>query len=77
MKYRREDFQSPYRFEIPAHQYLRTNRLIVHGPSADISDKQLKSKEKDGAPWGIKAREDLRSALRVNLRPMDYEITSP
>ena len=22
---------------------------------------------------GIKAREDLRSALRVNLRPMDYE----
>ena len=31
----------------------------------------------DGAPKGIKAREDLRSALWVNLRPMDYEITSP
>ncbi len=31
----------------------------------------------DGAPKGIKAREDLRSAPWVNLRPMDYEITSP
>jgi hypothetical protein len=54
-----------------------TNGLIVHGPSADIPDKQLKNKEKNGAPWGIKPREDLHGALRVNLRPMDYEITSP
>jgi hypothetical protein len=54
-----------------------TNRLIVHGPSAEYQRKLLKNKEKDGAPWGIKAREDLHGALWVNLRPMDYEIASP
>jgi hypothetical protein len=53
------------------------NGLIVHGTMAENHRKQLKNNEKDGAPWGIKAREDLHSALWVNLRPMDYEITSP
>jgi len=53
-----------------------TNRLIVHVSLTENRGNRLNLKGKDGAPKGIKAREDLRSALRVNLRPMDYEITS-
>jgi hypothetical protein len=54
-----------------------TNGLIVHGPVAENSRKQLKNNEKGGVPRGINAREDLHGALWVKLRPMDYEITSP
>ena len=47
--------------KIPRQPMTGTNGLIVHGPMADISDKQLKNSHEK---WW--AREDL------NLRPMDY-----
>jgi len=49
----------------------RPNQKKINS-TASVSTDQ---KQESGAPKGIKAREDLRSALRVNLRPMDYELT--
>ena len=48
--HRHKDFQSAYRFEIPTHQYLWTNRLVVHGPMAENGRKLLKDNEKNGEP---------------------------
>ena len=47
-----------------AAQLVGTNGLLVHVSLVDISDKILKNNEKDGAPKGMKAREDLTEPRR-------------
>ena len=41
-----------------------TNGLLVHWSSAEKWRKRLKNNEKDGAPKGMKAREDLTGPRR-------------